>query len=586
MAPEVTVGILALICSSAILGALALYGAGRYREVSDQRNVLMFIALVCTCGLWALFQALELFSTTESAMRLWLKLTQFPRRFVAVMWLLFMLSYTDRSQLITWRTVTALAVVPVTGVAVSFLDPGLIWTSIKPVEYNGLTGLETTISPLNLLVTIYSYTLVLAGLLLAGRMITTGDIRHRGQGVALGLGAAVPLVASMIDIGGYSPNPVLNPVTILFSVTGILFGYAIFRYDMLELVPVAHREALETLPDVVVVFDEDEYILDMNPSGKELFGVSGEPAGDKAETLFATYPDLRQGLFDREHVDTEATLVVDGELKHFSVTSRPVELRDRHSGTLLILRDITELKEREQDLELLKRIQSRVLRHNIRNDLQVIGGLARTIAADEDGSTGKRAAKIVKQVQQLSETTEKAQQMESVIDASDDRISQDVCRVVQQVEQKTCKQLPEAEIEIDLPETAWVMAHGSLRAAVWNLTENAIVHSDQPVPEVAITVTRTGDSVTILVEDDGPGIPKHEINVLKQQSESALQHGSGAGLWLVNWIAEMSGGSLAFDTSGIGTTVHLQLPAANPASTSTEHTGVEEPATSSPVPEQ
>jgi PAS domain S-box-containing protein len=357
----------------------------------------------------------------------------------------------------------------------------------------------------------------------------------------------------------------------------MLIAYMVFYDDMLEQVPAAHRKALETLPDVVVVFDEKRRIVDMNAAGMEVFDIDDDPTGSGAQTVLSHHSELVDRLFDHQQIDTKETFVVNGQLRHFSVTSRPVEFNRQHDGLLLILKDITELKEREQDLELLKRIQSRVLRHNIRNDLQVIRGLGQLIATENDGRTEDQADRIVEQVEQLSETTEKAQQMEDVIDASDSRIDQDVCQVVEYVAERARDRFQGATVAVERPEVAWAMAHGDLEAAIWNLTENAITHCDRPVPDVTITVKTTGASVTVIVADNGPGIPKHEIEVLKQQSESALQHGSGAGLWLVNWIAKMSAGSLAFDTAGTGTAVHLQLPAADRALRETDQPQTPQP---------
>jgi signal transduction histidine kinase len=586
MSPEVTADVFASVCSTTILWALALYGAARYRDVKSQRSVLAFVLLMGGCGLWALFHALELFTTTEAEMYLWLRLTAIPSHFVPLAWLVFMLVYIDWDHLVTPRTIGALAVVPTLGAVLSVVFPELMWESVQTETYQDRPVLAERLSALNLVTNMYSYTLTAVGLLIAGRLVITDDARYRGQGLALGLGAAVPLIASLVTVGGFVPHPALDLVPVLFALTGLLFGYAIFRYDLFDLVPVARREAFERLPDVVVVFDEDRRIVEINDSARQLFDVTGDPAGADATDLFSTYPDLVTRLFDSQYVDTEVTLVIQGQLKHFSVTSRAVELRSHHSGTLIILKDITELKEREQDLELLKRIQSRVLRHNIRNDLQVIGGLARTIAADSAGAAGDHAAQIVEQVEQLSETTEKAQQMEAVIDASDDRVDQDVAQVVDRVSEKARERFPQAAIETDTPETTWAMAHGDLEAALWNLTENAIVHNDKAVPEVSITVNTAGASVSVRVTDNGPGIPKHEIDVLRQQSESALQHGSGAGLWLVNWIAEMSAGSLAFDTSGTGTTVYLQLPAADRSLNGTDQPSVDKEPPSSMPPRQ
>jgi len=564
-----------------VTGSLAFYGGIRYREGTREPSVLLFCVMMGTAAVWALFHAGELMSTTRSSMILGRRLTQIPAYVVPIAWLLFMLYYTDRGELVTRRTVTAISVVPAIAVVLSLFAPDFIWLEMPTRTYRGRMVLEATISPLGLFFYTYSYLLAGAGVLLAGQLVARGEFQHQRQGMALALAAAVSTLASVVYISGRFPHPSLDLAPPSFAISGSLLAYAIFRYDMLEFTPIAHRAAFETLPDVVAVFDADWQIVDVNPAGRRLCGVTGDPTGRPAKTVFSDYPPLIDKLFERQHIETETNLVVDGQLKHFSMLTRPVEFRDEHSGTLLILRDVTELKEREQDLELLKRIQSRVLRHNIRNDLQIIHGLARTIANAEDGQTGERAIQIVEQAKALSETTEKAQQIESVVDASDDRIDQDVCQVAEHVAEQARRQFPGAKVETDTPGTAWAVAHGDLEAAVWNLVENAVVHSDARTAAVEVRVETTDTTVTVLVDDNGPGIPDHEVDVLEQQSENALQHGSGAGLWLVNWIAEMSAGSLSFDTPGQGTTVHLELPAAEHALPGTDQQGVEEQAASS-----
>lgn len=67
--------------------------------------------------------------------------------------------------------------------------------------------------------------------------------------------------------------------------------------------------------------------------------------------------------------------------------------------------------------------------------------------------------------------------------------------------------------------------------------------------------------MTLHVEDDGPGIPKQEIEVIDEGEETALAHASGLGLWLVEHVVSQSDGSLSFDVSD-GTYVTVTLPRA------------------------
>ena len=64
--------------------------------------------------------------------------------------------------------------------------------------------------------------------------------------------------------------------------------------------------------------------------------------------------------------------------------------------------------------------------------------------------------------------------------------------------------------------------------------------------------------VTVEVRDDGPGLPAMEARVLKEASESPVDHASSFGLWLVNWLVTEMGGEVAADVED-GTTVTIAL---------------------------
>jgi signal transduction histidine kinase len=82
-----------------------------------------------------------------------------------------------------------------------------------------------------------------------------------------------------------------------------------------------------------------------------------------------------------------------------------------------------------------------------------------------------------------------------------------------------------------------------LDLVVTNLVENAVEHHDGPAPHVAVTVERTDtDCLQVTVADDGPGIPDHELRAIERGDETALEHGSGLGLWMIAWGVERLGG--------------------------------------------
>ena len=71
-----------------------------------------------------------------------------------------------------------------------------------------------------------------------------------------------------------------------------------------------------------------------------------------------------------------------------------------------------------------------------------------------------------------------------------------------------------------------------------------------------------GDGADDAVEAaTGPGVDENEVAVVARGEERPLEHGSGLGLWLVNWVVTRYGGSCQVETGDAGTTVTLRLPA-------------------------
>ncbi|MCW8173696.1 ATP-binding protein [Natrialba swarupiae] len=105
------------------------------------------------------------------------------------------------------------------------------------------------------------------------------------------------------------------------------------------------------------------------------------------------------------------------------------------------------------------------------------------------------------------------------------------------------EQYPEATIDLDCPEQATATATESIDRAIRELVENAINHSDRETPTIAVSIQTHGEQVQVEIVDDGPGIPSEETKVLTREREvKPLYHGSGLGLWLVNWIVRRSKG--------------------------------------------
>lgn len=210
-------------------------------------------------------------------------------------------------------------------------------------------------------------------------------------------------------------------------------------------------------------------------------------------------------------------------------------------------------KERER-LDLLKRIFSRVLRHNIRNDVNVIRGNANRLDRD-DGVVETICART----ENILRLSEKARDIERILEVPQDRRPVDVAATVEAAIDSVQDDYPDASIRTEIHDSGPVLAYDTLTIAVENLVENACQHTESDEPAVRVRSQSAGDRVEVTVIDDGPGIDRQEIEVLKSGQETALWHGSGLGLWLVKLAVETAGATIEFETGPTGTTVRMML---------------------------
>jgi signal transduction histidine kinase len=222
----------------------------------------------------------------------------------------------------------------------------------------------------------------------------------------------------------------------------------------------------------------------------------------------------------------------------------------------VLLEDITDRKTREQRLTVLNRI----LRHNVRNDLDVVLAYADAVD-DEELRTGIR-----ERATDLLELSNKVREAETVMtESTDSPESVDLTDVASTVVDQFRSENESADISLVCPDEVTISSHRAvLRQVLFELVENSLEHTTADAPRVELSVREVSDgTVELSVADDGPGIPEREREMLAAGTETQLEHGQGIGLWFVNWAVTQLGGEIQFrenDPEGSLVTVRLYDP--------------------------
>ncbi len=252
-------------------------------------------------------------------------------------------------------------------------------------------------------------------------------------------------------------------------------------------------------------------------------------------------------------------------------TEIPCELRiallpfedGEFQGTVGVLRDITERKQREQRLTVFNRL----LRHNLRNDMSFILGPAEELESSLEGVERQRATRIRERAERLLSVAEKARRIQATLEHTDfERRPVDVGAIVSECVAAYRADHSDVEFRVEGPDDLRALANETLRDAIDELLDNAITHNESP-RRVTIELSTDPEEgwITIAIQDNGSPIPDTEIAVLEDGSETQLEHGSGLGLWFVQWLVDHYGGQLSFERPPDGgNTVILQLQPVEP----------------------
>jgi two-component system CitB family sensor kinase len=293
------------------------------------------------------------------------------------------------------------------------------------------------------------------------------------------------------------------------------------------------REAtLHGIREGVVALDPDRRVAVLNDQARRLLGLGGDSLGRHLADL--GLPGHVRELMARDQVEDELASVGDHVLV---LNSRPVMLDGRDLGTVVTLRDRTELEALVRELDSVRGLSEalRTQAHEHSNQLHTLIGLLRLGLSDE-------AVGFV-----------------TDLVAARDALSRDVsARVPDRLLAALllAKTLVASERGVDLRLTPDSRIRGPLRAPLdvhsllGNLIDNAIdaaAGGSRPA-WVAVELRCEGDDLLIRVCDSGPGVPAAAADDIFEDGFSTKPAPAvgrrGLGLALVRQIARRHGGEV------------------------------------------
>lgn len=491
------------------------------------------------------------------------------RVIIPVAWIIFALEYTGRDEFISKKVLILISVIPLLTIIISIFSIwsqefyNLMWINYKVVESFEAATVEYTPGIWMILQTIYAWILILSGMVifLGIGFVQSHNKLYTKQSILLILSALLPTAMSFKWLYNIGPFPEIDFTPITLSITGVTFAYALFHHGLLTRVPAIHKagwkNAIDDFGDSILILDKEKSIIDMNKKAEKIFQCRLE---DKIKKPLDNLIESGSIEFDKQKQFFRYES--DEGVREFNLTISTLEQYNRNvMGYMLSFHDVTEERLRKQRLEVL----NRVLRHNLRNQMNSILLYSQIIKRQKNKDKSEIAEKIEKNAKELIEISKEVREIENfVADKRNKNEKIELNKLFQSIKNEIEEKYKKVDISINSErENIYLRSDKKiLRKVFFNVIENAVEHNTSDIPEVDISVHLIEEKwIEINITDNGPGIPKEEISVIEEEAETQLKHGSSLGLWLIKWGVNLVGGDLEFKQKNpSGTIVTIRIP--------------------------
>lgn len=428
------------------------------------------------------------------------------------------------------------------------------------------------------------------------------------QTILILLGVIIPLCVNILGITNIIPMSIyLTPIS--FSITIILWGVAILRYNFLSIAPIALKKIVAQMSDAYIVLNMDYIVSDCNKSFENIFGISRKDLvgkdfyslnfGDKVILENKSFGNYLERAYN-----SNKTYKVNAKLKdsskYFSVEISGIVSDGQCVGVLIFLNDTTQ---HILDMEALKNNQNILMeRERLATLGQMVGGIAHNLKTPIMSIAGAMeglkdlVTEYDKSIDDPDVTKEDhhaiAHDMSdwiSKVNSYDAYMSDVITAVKGQAVNFNSSSVDAFTIDDMLKRVNILMRHelknslivldvdcqvdknftlngnvNSLVQVVNNLISNAIQsYNGKQNEEILLTIYQKNNNIVISVKDHGSGIPEDVQKKLFNEMITTKGHkGTGLGLFMsYSTIRGHFNGELSF-TSKVneGTTFFISLP--------------------------
>lgn len=265
-----------------------------------------------------------------------------------------------------------------------------------------------------LIIGYHYFLLAVLSLLLLRQMLTSPGGIHTSQAAVILAAVCLVWVVNAVYITGNSPVPNMDIGPLAFTLVALAMSWGFFRYSLLDITPIAKAEIFRGLDDPILVLDQKDRIMDINPAAASLFGVDvPDTIGRNAGKVLGDFPQLLE--LPPETRPQEACLTFENRERFFDLhISALCDRRGIPLGRLIVMHDATQRTLASEALCATEKMQgvfemAGAICHELNQPLMALTGYAEliTLKIKKEDPIYADIKKILEQVHRLGQITQK-----------------------------------------------------------------------------------------------------------------------------------------------------------------------------------
>lgn len=241
-------------------------------------------------------------------------------------------------------------------VSIPLMTNLVIWTDPLHHWFRGFPRIDSSSVPFPVLVNDYQswfyfvhapsgYLYILAAIFIMLRGLRKMQPIYRSQALLLLASLLLPVLTDLAYVFGYSPIKYYNLTPAVFSISAGIVAWDLFRYQLLDLRPIARDHIMESIQEGIIVLDQQDRIVDFNPTAERMARITAASVGKDLQELQSRLHQVIRDL-DREGKTCTEIQIGENPILYYELLFSEIKTPTGHSiGRIITLRDNTDRAE-------------------------------------------------------------------------------------------------------------------------------------------------------------------------------------------------------------------------------------------------